>query len=80
MPSGTITWDMSKFSLYKAKEYVLANGAPSHERRDFACTHARRQNAFLRRSAHNVICGRKVHGEYSAQFASGSVPAEVLFC
>jgi hypothetical protein len=45
----------------RADEHLLDEGVRvgnrriEPRRRDFACTHARRRNAFLRRSAHTVL-------------------------
>ncbi len=57
---------------------MLANGASSH---DAGTLHVRmRFGETLSCAAVCTLsfCGRKVHSEYSAQFASGSVPVEVV--
>jgi hypothetical protein len=65
-------------NAYNTKEYVLANGASSH---DAGTLHVHmRVGKALSCAAVRALsfCGRKVHSEYSAQFASGGVPVEVV--
>jgi len=65
-------------NIYKAKEYVLANGAS----RDEAGTlHIQmRLGKGLRRAAMRTlsVCSRNIQGEYVAQFTRGSVAIEIV--
>jgi len=65
-------------NIYKTKEYVIASGAPRHDAgtlhiqvrlgKPFCCAAVRTLS----------FCSRNIHGEYSAQFACGSVTVKVV--
>ena len=65
-------------NTHKAKEYVLANGAPSHDARTLHI-YMRVSEALYCAAVRTLpFCRRHVHAEDFAQFTSGSVAVEVV--
>ncbi len=65
-------------NTYNTKEYVLANGAPSHDAGTLhvdMCLGKTLSCAAVRTLS---FCGCKVQGEYLAQFAGGSITVKVV--
>jgi hypothetical protein len=65
-------------NAYQTKEYVLANGAPCHDARTLHVDMCVGEALSCAAVCTLSFCGRKVQGEYFAQFTGGRIAVEVV--
>ena len=65
-------------NVYKTKKYVLANWASRHEAGGLHIYMRLGEALYCATVGTTPLCHRNIHGEYSAQFAGGSVTVKVV--